>query len=269
MIVVIIVLLFFALLYILSTMCRKGHRGLQALRGYGYAHRGLYGEGVPENSIEAFYRAKKHGYGVELDVHLLKDGSLAVIHDSSLLRTTGMNGFVEDLTSEDLTQYKLEGTEQTIPLFSDVLKLFEDGVPVIVELKCYKDNYAELCRKTCELLETYKGAYCIESFDPRCIYWLRKNRPEIIRGQLTENYFRSTSAKIPWILKFLLKNQMMNFLVLPDFVAYRFSDRKNFSNFLTEKVWGAQSVTWTLISQEQYEVAVEERRIPIFEGFMP
>ena len=75
--------------------------------------------------------------------------------------------------------------------------------------------------------------------------------------------------KLPWVLKFVLVNQILNFLLLPDFIAYRYKDRKHFSNFLTEKLWGCQSVTWTITSPEQYKAAVEEGRIPIFEGFLP
>ncbi len=268
MLVLVIILCIFAL-YVLSTMCRRGHKGLAQLRCHAYAHRGLHGNGVPENSMLAFEKAMTGGYGVELDVHLLKDGSLAVIHDAQLFRTTGKTGLVEELSADDLKQFKLEGTEQTIPLLSDVLKLFDGKVPLVVELKCHNDNYATLCHKACEIMDSYYGPYCMESFDPRCVRWLRKNRPDVIRGQLTENYFRGTAAKLPWILKFLLVNQMLNFLLLPDFIAYRFKDRKHFSNFLTEKLWGCQSVTWTLISQEQYAVAVKEGRVPIFEGFIP
>jgi hypothetical protein len=119
------------------------------------------------------------------------------------------------------------------------------------------------------MLDGYCGAYCLESFDPRCIYWLRKNRPDLIRGQLTENYFKSKSVKIPWILKFLLRSQMLNFLLRPDFVACRYSDRKCLSNLLAEKLWNTQSVTWTLKSQEEFDTAIKENRIPIFEGFYP
>ncbi|MBR4863953.1 MAG: glycerophosphodiester phosphodiesterase [Oscillospiraceae bacterium] len=266
---VLIIAFVLAALYVLSTRCRHGHKGLQALCGHGYAHRGLHGEGVPENSMTAFQRAKEGGYGVELDVHLMKDGELAVIHDAKLLRTTGAPGVIEDLTVADLPQYKLEGTEETIPVFSDVLKLFDGKVPIILELKCQDNNYAALCQKACDMMDNYNGPYCMESFDPRCIRWLRKNRPDVIRGQLTENYFKGSAAKLPWVLKFVLVNQILNFLLLPDFIAYRYKDRKHFSNFLTEKLWGCQSVTWTLTAPEQYETAVKEGRIPIFEGFLP
>ena len=268
MTVLLIVLIILALLYVLSTMCRKGHTGLKALQGWGYAHRGLHGNGVPENSMAAFQAALEHGYGVELDVHLLKDGNLAVIHDASLMRTTGVDIQIEDLTTEDLTKYTLEGTTETIPTFRQVLDLFAGKAPIIVELKAERGNCAALTEATCRMLETYNGAYCLESFDPRCIAWLKKNRPQLIRGQLTENFF-SGKSKLHPALKFILTHQIENFLILPDFVAYRFKDRKMFSNTLARKLWGAQGVTWTIKTQADYDTAVAEGWIPIFEGFRP
>ena len=63
--------------------------------------------------------------------------------------------------------------------------------------------------------------------------------------------------------------QILNFLTRPDFVAYKFRDRKNFSNLFVEKLWRTPSVTWTLLTQEEFDTAVRENRIPIFEGFEP
>lgn len=263
------VLMSILLLYVLSTMCRKGHAGLQALRGWAYAHRGLHGDGVPENSLEAFRKAVTAGYGSELDVHLLADGGLAVIHDSALLRTVGIAGRVEDLTVNNLKECLLEGTEQCIPTFEQVLSIYDGKAPLIVELKPVENNHDELCARVCAVLDKYTGAYCIESFDPRCVYWLRKHRPDIIRGQLTENFFRAKKSKLPGVVKFAMKVQLLNFLTRPDFIAYKFRDRKNFSNFLCRKIWGAQGVTWTLCTQKEYDQAVKEQWIPIFEGFQP
>lgn len=239
------------------------------LVGWKYAHRGLHGQGVPENSILAFRKAREQGYGVELDVHLLADGNLAVIHDSDLIRTTGRTGTVEELTTDQLNAYFLENTMQTIPSLDQVLRIFEGHVPLIVELKAVGKNYSVLCKKTCELLDEYQGVFCLESFDPRCVYWLRKNRPDLIRGQLTENFFKSKTSKLPWILKFLLTNQVLNFLTRPDFVAYKFHDRKNLSDFLVRKLWKTPSVTWTLLNKREFDTAAKEERIPIFENFMP
>lgn len=269
LLIILIIAISLLLLYGLSTAGRTGHRGLRKLQGWAYAHRGLHGDGVPENSVEAFRRAKKAGYGVELDIHLLADGNLAVIHDSRLNRTTGQNGVIEDLITEQLNHYCLEGTSETIPQFREVLELFKGEVPLIVELKCERNNYAALCDAACKMLDSYAGPFCMESFDPRCVYWLRRNRPDIIRGQLTENYFSSPSSKLPWYLKFVLKNQMLNFLTLPDFVAYRYKDRKTISNVLCKRLWGVMGVSWTLKDPQEYDTALSEGWLPIFEGFKP
>lgn len=267
--IILAVLVLLAALYVLSTRCRKGHPGLAALQGWSYAHRGLHGNGIPENSMAAFRAALDGGYGIELDIHLMKDGKLAVFHDNTLNRTTGKDGKLEDLTAEDLADYPLEGTEERIPLFSQVLELYDGKAPLIVELKPVGGNQAALAKAACDLLDGYKGVYCLECFDPRCIAWLKKNRPELIRGQLTENFAANKKAPLPWVLKFILTHQMENFLTCPDFVAYRFEDRKTFSNTLVRKLWGAQGVTWTLRSQEDHDTAVAEGWLPIFEGYRP
>ena len=264
----IIILIILLALYLLSLCCRRGHKGLAPLQGWKYAHRGLHNEVRPENSMAAFRAALENGFGIELDIHLLKDGNLAVIHDSSLKRTADADVMIEDLTTEELGHYHLNGTDETIPAFSQVLELFSGKAPLIVELKTAGKNYAQLTDTACKMLDTYQGAYCIESFDPRCILWLKKHRPDIVRGQLSRN-FLSTETSVPWILRFMLTYQLLNFLIQPDFVAYKFEDRKNLSNFLARKLWGVQGVSWTIRTRKDLEQATEEDYLPIFEGFMP
>ena len=267
--VIAIIILVVAALVALSTMCRRGHKGLEALRGWKYAHRGLHGNGIPENSMAAFRAALEGGYGIELDVHLMKDGKLAVIHDTSLKRTAGADIKIEDLTEADLPDYPLEGTSEIIPLFSQVLELYAGKAPLIIELKAEGGNHAALTQAACNLMDGYSGPYCMESFDPRCVYWLTKNRPDIVRGQLTENFVINQRSKLPMALKFILTHQLENFLIRPDFVAYKFADRKTLSNFFARKLWGAQGVTWTVTSQADLDAAEAEGWLPIFEGFRP
>lgn len=263
-----VILIALILIFAFLVKGRSGHPGLKALRNWNYAHRGLHSEGVPENSMAAFIAAKDAGYGMELDVHLMKDGNLAVIHDSSLMRTAGTDTLIENLTVCDLNDYRLEGTQEKIPQFSQVLEAVDGKVPLIVELKSYENNYAELCQAACDLLEQYKGVYCIESFDPRCILWLRKNRSDIIRGQLSQNYL-CTTVKLPWIMKFCLQFNLYNCVTKPDFIAYDFPARKTFSNFLCRKLWGMQGVAWTLRNREDCDLARKEGWLPIFENFKP
>ncbi len=266
--IVVLIIVLLALLFAFLVKGRTGHKGLPALRGWYYAHRGLHSAGIPENSMAAFCAAKKAGYGIELDIHLMADGNLAVIHDSSLRRTASADVLIEALSLDQLEQYRLEGTEERIPLFSQVLDLFRGEAPLIVELKPHGGNQAALCEAACDMLQNYEGAYCVESFDPRCVVWLRKNRPEIIRGQLTEDFFKSNS-NIPMVLKFAMKHHLLNVFTRPDFVAYRFADRLTVSNFVCRKIWGVQGVSWTITTEEDFQLALNEGWIPIFENFNP
>lgn len=262
-------LLLLAVIYLFAIRCRSGHPGLKDLQGWSYAHRGLHGNGIPENSMAAFQAALDHGYGIELDVHLMADGNLAVMHDSLLNRTTGAPGRIEDLTTEDLKNYRLEGTGETIPEFMDVLTLYNGKAPLIIELKPVDGNHAALMEAVSNMMKTYKGAYCMESFDPRCVTWLYKHRPDIIRGQLVKNYFKSRSD-LPDYVKFALQHCLTNFMCVPDFVAYRFDDRKDtISIRLCKKLWKAKTVAWTLQTKEDYDTALAEGWIPIFENFTP
>ena len=150
----------------------------------------------------------------------------------------------------------------------DVLALYEGKAPMIVELKAGK-NISALCRKTCKLLDYYQVDYCIESFDPRCVRWLKKHRPDVIRGQLAENFLQNPKSKLPWPVKWIMTSLFTNFLTVPDFVAYRFSDRKTLGNWICQKVWGVKNVGWTIRKQEDLDVAVQEGWLPIFEYFEP
>ena len=68
---------------------------------------------------------------------------------------------LEDLSAEELGDYPLDGTKETIPQFCDVLALFEDtGLPIIVELKSFRDNYAALAERTMHELDKFRVVYC-------------------------------------------------------------------------------------------------------------
>ncbi len=269
MIEILIIIAIVCLLYLLSLRGRTGHPALEAMQDLSYAHRGLHGNGIPENSMAAFRAALAGGYGIELDIHLMKDGDLAVIHDCSLKRTAGADVKITDLTKEDLVNYRLEGTDEQIPTFHQVLKLYDGKAPLIIELKADGNNHAALVDAAVKAMEGYHGTWCMESFDPRCVYHLRKFHAEVCRGQLSENYMGS-DLKLHPVLKFALTHNLLNFMTLPDFVSYRFDHRNStVSNSLCRKFWKLQGVTWTIRTQADHDTAKKEAWLPIFESFTP
>ena len=247
---------------------RTGHPGLEILRKYRYAHRGFHDKPqIPENSLHAFRRAIENGFGAELDVHLTKDKKLVVFHDSELKRCTGTEGILEDKTLEELRTLRLEGTDELIPLFDEVLDLFEHATPLIIELKTYGGNHLELATAVCERLDSYKGDFCIESFDPRAIEDVRKLRPDIVRGQLSTD-FRKNPEEATKGTAGLLTDLALDVLSRPDFIAYNF-DYKDNRAFLNAVKSGLQGVVWTIRSMEDLKTSESLGYIPIFEKFDP
>ncbi|MBO4819281.1 MAG: hypothetical protein J5528_03990, partial [Firmicutes bacterium] len=233
---------------------------LEVLRSFKYTHRGYHDKPhIPENSMAAFMRTKERGWGSEMDIRLMKDGNLGISHDSNLKRVTGFDVHIEDLTKEDLGKYYLEESEEHVPLFEDLLEL---RIPLIVELKVENGNYKELSEAAWERLKDYDAPYCIESFDPRVVLWFKKNHPEVIRGQLAQDYSKEAQVHVSGLMKTMLRDLWFNPIIKPDFVAYRFSDRQN--KYLRRYVRkGGQEVSWTIRTKEDYDTAVKDGSIPI------
>ncbi len=96
-----------------------------------FAHRGSSGT-HPENTLAAFRAAAALPIdGVEIDVHLTKDGEVVVIHDEKINRTTNGKGYVKDMTLEELQQYDAgswfseEWGGERVPTLDEVLEIYE------------------------------------------------------------------------------------------------------------------------------------------------
>ena len=231
--------------------------------GVHYAHRGLFDNETeaPENSMNAFQKAVDAGYGIELDVQLSKDDVPVVFHDASLKRMCGVDGKVWEYTFEELQKMSLAKSGQKIPKFQEVLKLVNGKVPLIVEYKLDRVQ-TKVCELGNGLLKDYKGIYCIESFHPLALIWYRKNRPDVMRGQLAKN-FRADYKERKEL--FLMTHLLANVATRPDFIAYQHSDASNFSRRVCSAL-GALSVTWTIKNQKQYENVKDAFDLFIFDS---
>ena len=242
---------------------RRDGPGWEKLTGFRYAHRGLHGPGAPENSLAAFRRAAERRYGAELDVRLTKDGRLAVIHDATLERMCGVPGRVADWTAAELSALRLGDTEERVPFLEEVLPLFAGRAPLIVELKTDRRNAAALARKTVECLDRFSIDYCVESFDPRPLLWLRRHKRSVLRGQLSQNFHRRPSGQGLWN-RLALTNLLYNVFTRPDFVAYRFGDQERLAVRLCRRS-GVRMAYWTLRSWADIILAEQEGALVIFE----
>ena len=231
--------------------------------GRNFAHRGLHSEdrSVPENSLEAFRLAGRAGYGVELDVQLTRDGQVVVFHDDTLDRVCGVHARLEDKSYNELKLLTLCGTDQRIPLLTEVLEVYGGRGPLLVELKNGSRN-RELCEKTYAILSDYPGEVCIESFNPLIVRWFRRHAKDLLRGQLATSWCDYGDA-VSTRDAFLLSRCFFNFLARPQFIAYRIGHRP-LSVRLAEAL-GAMRFGWTAHNER----AERGRDAVIFEFYRP
>lgn len=108
------------------------------------AHRGDSSR-APENTLAAFERAVEIGVPwIELDVHPARDGTLAVIHDATVDRTTNGHGAVADMTFQELRRldagswFGPEFHAQKIPRLEEVLEVVAPtGTRLNIEIKTF------------------------------------------------------------------------------------------------------------------------------------
>ena len=272
-----VVLGILAVLYLLMTMPRMiGRPDRRPHINVLYAHRGLHDNAgdSPENSMAAFKKAVDAGYGIECDVQLTKDGIPVIFHDFTLKRVARTSdgqspeGKVIDYTYEELQEFHLLNSNEKIPKFEDFLRLVDGRVPLIVELKIELKDLS-VCSAVNGLLSDYKGVYCIESFNPLGVIWYRKHRPDVMRGQLSDEFHKENPQEFKGILYFVLTHLFFNFLGKPDFIAFNRKYPKSFSLWVNRHLYGCLTAAWTIKSQEQLDDAKRDFDIYIFDSFIP
>ena len=265
---IVLILVLAVLIFLFLIMPRLKRPKSKVFEQKYFAHRGLHDNETdrPENSIRAFAYAVENNYGIELDVQLSKDAKMLVFHDDDLKRVCGVEGKIADYTFAELNEFRLLNTDQKIPLFTEVLKVIDGKVPLIVELKPY-DNPSKLADMTNDILLDYNGIYCVESFNPFAIRWYKWKRPDIIRGQLSGNLNRSSKDKK--ISYFFCRSLIFNLFSRPDFISYDFEDEKDIPFRLDTHLFKAVAVAWTIKTQAELDKSKKEFDIFIFEGFIP
>ena len=264
MVIILIAVLLLALVFFLIAPSLRRHPDREFLSGLNIAHRGLHDleKDTPENSIAAFLEATARGYAIENDIHLIADGNVVVFHDYNLKRMCGEDIELEKCTLEELKQYTLGESCEKIPTLKECLAAIDGRVPLLIEFKTESfKNYKALCTAANEILKDYKGKYFVQSFFPPVLHWHRKNRRDILRGQLATATEKGTLAKR------LMGCLVYNFMSRPDFVSYDVKCVKNIM-FRIVKRLGALPVGWTIRNEEEHKKAKKTFKTYIFENFL-
>ena len=143
------------------------------------AHRGANRE-APENTLTAFKRALDAGaQGIELDVHLTRDGS-AVVHHDPMLR---------DGSKTPIATLSLAAVQRraSAPSLDEVLQLVDGRCRVYIEIKASGAVDAVVA-----LVEKRSEWCAVHSFDHRAVLRTRALNSGIQTGILLVSYLIET-----------------------------------------------------------------------------
>ncbi len=224
------------------------------------AHRGIHDndKGLIENSMPAFAETVARGYAIELDVQLTRDKQLVVFHDKKLKRMFGKEEYLSDLTYQELSQLRLPASDQSVPLFSEVLSFVDGKVPILIEIK-NEGEVGELESMLYEELKGYNGQYAVQSFNPFSVKWFRDNAPEVLRGQLSGSFVVTDydveyagTSRLPWYKQFLLSNLLLDFESRPNFIAYE-TENVDAAAMKNLRSLDVPVLGWVIDDKEEYE----------------
>ncbi|HEU4364827.1 MAG TPA: glycerophosphodiester phosphodiesterase family protein [Candidatus Krumholzibacteria bacterium] len=238
------------------------------------AHRGLHdvSRGIPENSLPAFWAAARAGYPLELDVRLLRDGEVVVLHDRDLDRVTHAHGPVSALTSAELRRVSLAGVvsgggdprpeDARVPLLRDVLDLIAGSTPLLIEIKNEGDA-GDIEPAVAAVLDGYAGPFAVQSFHPGTVAWWRDHEPAVTRGLLAGDF---RHEQIDEAMRRRLQNLDLVGACAPDFIGYDIR-LLPCDPVRRERAAGRPVIGWTARSLEDARRAREHCDNVIFEGF--
>ncbi len=230
------------------------------------AHRGYFdNEGpAPENSLAAFQLAVDHGYCVEIDTQLTADGTVIVLHDKSLLRTSGVDRNVDEMTDAELAECRLFDSDEKVPTFAEVLDLIDGQVPLLVEIKGEAgDDVVAISAATYEQLKTYDGVYIVQSFNPFALQWFKDNAPDVPRGLLAKDLIADSEGQ-SLLNRIVLTPMFTNFLARPNFFSYELKSSGQLTFQAMKNLSDLPCFAWILQSQEELDAA----RAQGFDGFI-
>jgi glycerophosphoryl diester phosphodiesterase len=224
------------------------------------AHRGLHdgNKVVWENTLAAFSRAIDGNYAIECDVHLSKDGVPVVFHDADLVRLTGREGMLHDRTAAELTALQIGGTQDRIPLLTDLLTLTAGKVPLVIEMKGVPGHDEGLVAAVAKELSRYSGQAAIMSFEHPLLRRCAKEAPGIPLGLTAEGVHTP--------------DMEAHFSMLAhgiQFVSYNVHHLPNrFVSFVREHM-SMPVITWTVREPNSLKKTYEFAEQATFEGFLP
>ncbi len=210
-----------------------------------FGHRG-YSALAPENTLAAFSLLLEHDIpGVELDVHLSRDGRVVVIHDENIKRVTGRDKLVRECTASMLRRmdagswfgdvFRAEG----IPLLDEVFELSGERLYYDIELKWGQRRSNGLEDAVVERIRSHgmTDRCLISSFNPHCIRRIQAIAPEIPTAHI---YARHSDVPL------LLRLGQAGLVIPTPYMKPRWPQVNLISSFVLRRILSSRILAWTV-----------------------
>lgn len=241
----------------MSAFISKPTKPIDWLTAAPIAHRGLHNTeaGVPENTLAAARAAVTQGYGIEVDLHLAKDGVPVVFHDQTLERLIGIKSKTRAHTSAELGEMAIAGTTETIPTLHQLIKTVDGRVPLVLELKGLAGEDDGFVASVADALTDYAGPVAIMSFNHWLLRDARAIAPQFALGLTAEGDQKLNDT-----------HTMICDETAPDFLSYSMRDLDN--PFVADFRDSRPVICWTVRSPEEAAWSLERCDQITFEGFL-
>lgn len=181
------------------------------------AHRGST-KNSAENTLESINEAiQNEAEFAEIDVVLTKDNVVVLSHDHNLKRLTGKKVNIEDLTFEELKNYKIidkkNSKEYNFVDLQTVLEKTSGKIKLNIELKPFKNNEKNLAKEVTKLIKDKPYDVIVSSLSPKALKEVKDIEPNIPTGLILAfsygNFYNMKFVDFFCIEKEIVTNEMI------------------------------------------------------------
>lgn len=207
------------------------------------AHRGLWIQGAPQNSLESVLAAQSKGYQmVEVDLRLTQDQQVVLFHDSAVFHVD---------QSLPISKITLKELQQILPVTSLQQLLDSTDKKLILNLEIKNETRTQfgLEEKVIEILKKspHRSRVMFSSFNPFSLAWMAQLVPEIPRGLLVSQE-RSTPL--------LARELLFLSVAKPHYLHARWEDLDHYRDLPSSR-----KVIWTLNDLDFAKTIQANRRV--------
>ena len=262
---IIFIVVSLAVAYVFLVMPRSTDAADMDLQSTDYAYGGLSSKKLPQCSPSAILKAMEEGYGIAVTVQLTRDNKLTVFNGSDLYLLLGVKSRIGKLTLAQVSALRFAATGERVLTLKELLSMVDGQVPILLEIRP-EPRCMTLCNRLAHIMDTYGGAFSVQSTDPRVLSFFKKYRPRFARGQIVCKRYPSAVSRS---VAFARRHMLTNVISRPDFITVDGSLMNEPAVILVTKAFRSKCFIRRVRSYEQHEVCRMRGCFALFEGIRP